>query len=505
MEIRMNVILAGYNLDSKTLAEAREYLSRCLAEMDPKSALYKDVKAYLDADHFTPETLSAAYARISRNPAPIPELRDIARLEVDKARKSNQNIIFGLGHSSVAEHAVFNFDILGVSRRVVEDIQHFRLTSHTEKSQRYIKLDDDFVIPGEIAGSAHEKAFVETIRLQNKTYHELYGKLRPFVFDSHPELAAEKRNHRLLEGWAKEDARYVVALATEAQLGMTVNARVFEHMLAKLASSPLQEARDFAKQAYEATHGLAPSIVKYTEPTEFFRDLPGMISGFRRNLPELSVEKNDLNEVIMLNYTAGAQNKVLAALLAQYEGIGMVEADGIVEKLDDAQKKELMALVTSKMATYDAVPRAFERVSAEFQMIVSAGCYGQLKRHRMATQLPARYDINLGNTIPPSISDIGEEQSLLDVIAETNTVYRQIAGDAPLAAEYILTNSHRRKVFFKANLREYYHFSRLREDAHSQWDIRNIARKVGEILRYNWPLIGGFLGGKDALKDTMEY
>jgi hypothetical protein len=148
MEIRMNVILAGYNLDSKTLAEAREYLSRCLAEMDPKSALYKDVKAYLDADHFTPETLSAAYARISRNPAPIPELRDIARLEVDKARKSNQNIIFGLGHSSVAEHAVFNFDILGVSRRVVEDIQHFRLTSHTEKSQRYIKLDDDFCYTG---------------------------------------------------------------------------------------------------------------------------------------------------------------------------------------------------------------------------------------------------------------------------------------------------------------------------------------------------------------------
>ena len=36
---------------------------------------------------FSPETLSAAYARISRFPDPVPALRQKAREEVEKARK----------------------------------------------------------------------------------------------------------------------------------------------------------------------------------------------------------------------------------------------------------------------------------------------------------------------------------------------------------------------------------------------------------------------------------
>ncbi len=82
--------------------------------------------------------MAAAYARISRNPRPVNELRRIARSEVEKARASNRNIVFEMGHSSIAEHAVFNLDILGVSRLLVEEIEKFRLASYTEKSQRYV-------------------------------------------------------------------------------------------------------------------------------------------------------------------------------------------------------------------------------------------------------------------------------------------------------------------------------------------------------------------------------
>jgi hypothetical protein len=64
----------------------------------------------------TPETISAAYARISRSPKPVDVLRQEAVQDVAKARKSNESIVFEMGHGSVAEHAVFNFDIIGVSR-----------------------------------------------------------------------------------------------------------------------------------------------------------------------------------------------------------------------------------------------------------------------------------------------------------------------------------------------------------------------------------------------------
>ena len=88
----MEITLAGFNVDLETLKE----LSRG-----------KKKKPVL-----TPETISAAYARISRSPDSPTELRKVARKEIEKARKSNRTIIFEMGHHSIAEHSVFNFDII---------------------------------------------------------------------------------------------------------------------------------------------------------------------------------------------------------------------------------------------------------------------------------------------------------------------------------------------------------------------------------------------------------
>ncbi|MGE5855939.1 MAG: FAD-dependent thymidylate synthase, partial [Syntrophaceae bacterium] len=174
----MKIILAGFNLDYETIQEARA--------VNPR------------AEQFTPETLSAAYARISRNPAPVNELRAAARREVEKARRSNQAIVFDMGHSSIAEHAVFNIDVLGVSRLLVEEIEKFRLCSYTEKSQRYVLLQDDFVIPREIRDAGLADRFTRTVKAQNEFYHRLYEGLLPWVLDQNRELAAVAANRSML-------------------------------------------------------------------------------------------------------------------------------------------------------------------------------------------------------------------------------------------------------------------------------------------------------------------
>ena len=97
-------------------------------------------------DILTPEIFSAAYARISRSAKDIGALRKQAREDVKQARESNRSIIFEMGHHSVAEHAVFNFDMIGVSRLALEEIERFRLASYTEKSQRYVTLKGDYLL-----------------------------------------------------------------------------------------------------------------------------------------------------------------------------------------------------------------------------------------------------------------------------------------------------------------------------------------------------------------------
>lgn len=68
----------------------------------------------------------------------------------------------------------------------------------------------------------------------------------------------------------------------------------------------------------------------------------------------------------------------------------------------------------------------------------------------------------------------------------------------PGLGEYILSNGHKLRVIFKANLREFYHFTRLRSDGHAQWEIRELSLKIEDILKKKIPLAAQMLKGKDA-------
>jgi len=71
----MKVDLSGFNIDSSLIKEA--------------SSLFTE-----RADAFTPETLSASYARISRSKLDIGELRRKALTEVEQARHQLPNTLY---------------------------------------------------------------------------------------------------------------------------------------------------------------------------------------------------------------------------------------------------------------------------------------------------------------------------------------------------------------------------------------------------------------------------
>ena len=155
----MIIELAGFNVDTEILNRLNKNKNEIL----------------------TPETFSAAYARISRSSKDIISLRHQAREDVEKARKSNKSIIFEMGHHSVAEHAVFNFDIMGVSRLALEEIEKFRLISNKEKSQRYVTLTGDYVIPKEIKDQKDRKLYREMVTVQNQFYRKANQVLNEFM------------------------------------------------------------------------------------------------------------------------------------------------------------------------------------------------------------------------------------------------------------------------------------------------------------------------------------
>lgn len=476
----MKIVLAGYNVDREALDEVRR--------LGP------------DRLDLTPETLSAAYARISRDPRPVDELRRVARTEVEKARRSNATIIFKMGHHSVAEHAVFNFDLMGVSRLAIEEIEKFRLCSFTEKSQRYIKLGNDFVVPEEIVRAGKRPLFLATVRAQNAFYHALYEKLRPFVLGSHPEAAADPKKQSALDGWAKEDARYTVSLATEGQLGLTINARNLELMIRRFAAKPSAEIAEIGRRLAETARAVAPSIILFTGATAYDAET---MDAFRAEAGEGTAggrnKGRDRSAIVRLwDATPDGDDLVLAALLHSATGRSYARCRAEVGGLSLRKKRALFLRVFERMEFYDSPPREFEHAVLTFEMVVSASCFAQLKRHRMATLTAQDYDPALGVTIPPSVDAVGAGREFGGIVEQTNAAYAVLKDTAGPAAAYVLTNAHRRRVLLHINARELYHLARLREDAAAQWDIRQIAAEMSRMARARLPLTMMLLCGKDA-------
>lgn len=488
----MDIILAGYNLDYETI--------RSLGKAHPELA------------SLTPETISAAYARISRSPKPVNELRASARFEVEKARQSNNNIVFEMGHSSIAEHAVFNIDVIGVSRLLVEEIEKFRLCSYTEKSQRYVLLSDDFVIPEEIRAARREEKFVQLIRRQNDFYHRLYEKLRPHVFAKHQDLAADPRNHSMIEGWAKEDARYILSLATQTQLGMTVNARNLELVLRRMASHALVEANEYGRKLYEIVKPITPSLIRYTERTDYDhltgKALAQTISTCLAEMPcgkeGLSKTRSDssaFSPVNLIHTTPDADDRVLAAFIHISTNRPLADCLYLTSSLSPSHKEEIFKTAFRYMTSHDTAPRELECVDLTYELVVSASCFAQLKRHRMATLLCQDYTPELGVTVPDSIRETGMEAAFLEMIGITETLYAELIQLAPVAANYCLTNAHRKRVLMKINARELYHIARLRADRHAQWDIRNLAVEMIAQAKAVMPLALMLATGKDSFEN----
>ncbi len=473
--------------------------------MKVKLVGYNQPVGCCDKDYATPEVLSAAFARTSRSSKSLEELVEEAKRDVPKARKSNKTIIYDMGHSSIAEHAYFNLILERISRRVIEEIERHRLVSYTEKSQRYVTFDGDYTVPSSVVKKGYEDQFREVVESCNDFYHELFNHLHEYNlskdFSKTFELmgvGSDKVKKKTIEGWSKEDARYILPMATQTQLADSINGRSLEYVIKVLRSSDIQEAREVGDLLYKEIEGLAPSLIKYTKPTDFFK----LTDKELNTVVSLLLDKKDFlnhNRDVVIHKIKNDES-IAAALIFTHSDLSFTNSLIAAHSLTYEQLRLLFQASVLYKESYDPLPREYEVGNHNYaiEFTLSSSAFAQLKRHRMATLLTQPYLIELGVTIPESIKEIGYEGKFNDMIKKVNNLYKQMVLDGinRSEAEYILTNSHKRRVLFVSNIREMHAVASLRMDPHAQWDIRNLITKAVRLWKNNYPLSLEFAGGK---------
>lgn len=459
----MQVNLAGYNIDSSLIKQ-------------------------LNSIAATPEVLSAAYARISRSPKTVTELRAEALLEIEKARKSNQNIIFEMGHSSVAEHAVFNFDIIGISRLLAETLETIRFASFTEKSQRYVTFTKDYVIPPELEGPQYsELRFEYTLLIDSlfKEYESSFKALVSYYNRIYPSLTQQERECK-----AKEDARYILPLATKTQLGMTLNARSLETLLRRLNANPFQEARQLHDLLLAPVKELCPSLLRHTGQDAF-------TGTFKAEKLRVFKDDFDLDESVRaINMTMDPDDLILTALLYEQTSGDYQRCRQRIAALDFDAKQELWQQIFAQIRPWHKMPRAFELVDITFELRMSESCWAQFKRHRVGTMIKQQRDTYEMITKPEEMDLIGHTLEWETILQRLDHLRPRLRKVFPDISPYIRINADKVKVLAKMNLREIYHFTRLRSDSHAQWEIRNLSHQMTNHIRVLCPFASSFLCGK---------
>lgn len=414
------------------------------------------------------EALAASFARCSRSSLSLLELRDQALTDVESARKSNEKIVFEMGHKSIAEHVCLNFDLSGITRFAAEFIEHHRLASFTERSQRYMNIFEKPVVPHEFQEPDKKKVFLEISEKSTALYGELSENL-------------EKKNPSKGDP-SKEDSRYALTLSAPTQLGMTVNARSLEHIIATLRNSGLAETANIADLLESEAKEHIPSLIKHTAGTAAKLAV--------RPIPSSNMNSSDVK---LVSFTENAASKIASGLIFESEGVFQEP-----EKLSEQRIQEVILKIYKNLNVHDPLPRSFELADFTFSINLSSCAFAQLKRHRMMTLLNSLPDPALGFVVPESVVRAGYENKFRDLSLQSEEAWKK--DGMKISSSYLLANSIKRTVLVKMNARELCHFSRLRMDSHSQWEIRKLAGDIIALVFEKAPLSSLLYCGKDSFE-----
>ncbi len=443
-------------------------------------------------DHLKPEVVAVAFAKCSRSPESFADIA--AELTEEKSADFHEKWVVGYGHSSVAEHANLHLAIENISILGTKIIEDNRLASYTEKSTRYQIFDrTKYYKPAKIMNSELAKEYEDTMNEIYDTYTEMYEPMKEFILKKYPrkETESEKGYAATIKARVCDNTRYLLPTATLTNLGMTANARTWEHAIVKLLSNPLEEANDIGKAIKTEALKITPTLIQFANENPFIKETSTEI----KNLTEQLLVENPepSNPVQIIDYDHNAENKLVAALLYRFSQLPYQQILKKVESMNQTEKEKVIDESLSRRANYDAPFRELEHVYYTFDILMDYGAFRDVQRHRMCTQTNQAVTVIHGYETPEEIIEAGLEEKYHTTMKKAAHLYQKIYPIFPDEAQYVVPLGFRKRTLFTWNLRELHHFISLRSGLKGHISYRRIAQACWQKLNEVQPLLAKYI------------
>ena len=430
-----------------------------------------------------PEVVAVTFAKCSRSPENFDEISK--ELDADKSRKFHEKWVVGYGHGSVAEHAVLSLAIENVSILATKVIEDNRLASYTEKSTRYQQFDKSRYYTPDLSDDL-AKVFTETADFILDKYTSIIPKMTEFVRQKYPGMP-----EILLKNKVFDNLRNMLPVCVLTNLGMTINARNLEHAIMKLMTHPLKEMNLIGDSLKQAALAVTPTLIKYTAYNSYIgeteKELEEKTSLILNDVPQ------DGKSVRLVEYDPDAVDKIVAAILYRFSNLAYETIKSKVSAISEEEKRSLIKKALEKMGPHDAPIREFEHAYYTFDILVDYGAFRDIQRHRMMTQTNQDFSPVYGFDIPSEVIESGLEKEYIDCMKAAKQTFRIISERYPKEAQYILPMAFKKRVLFKASLRELFHFIRLRSKKEGHESYRKIAQEMHKELESIQPFLANFI------------
>lgn len=447
----------------------------------------------LSSAKYGAETIAVAFAKTSRSPEPFDRIAD--ELDAEKSAQFGEKWIVGYGHSSVAEHAVLHLALENVSRLAIETIEGNRLASYTEKSTRYQQWDAQaFVRPLEMMDFSFGQSYLELMDLLFTTYARALEVLQGWGEANTPRREGEGekawKNRARLK--SVDVARFLLPASSLANVGMTINARSLEYALKKMLSSPLEEVRQIGREVKRVSAEEIPVLLKYAEPMEYLPALTSDLCAYAEPLPS----SGTVTTCRLLGAEEWAEERILASVLYRFSAVNWQDCFDHVLGMDEQDKQSLVERLFAGTNEFDVPLRELEYSTLTFDLLMDQGAYFEFKRHRMMSQTAQTLGTGLGYALPRAICEAGFEGEYCHAMDAVGMLYKQIPHWNMNAASYLVPNGYNRRVLCQLNMRELFHFVRIRTAPNAHFSIRCVARAMWEQAERVYPHFARYMNVK---------
>ncbi len=435
----------------------------------------------MDAHDLSEEQIAVAFAMTSRRPEAFDEIAE--KVSQEKAADFHERWVLGYGHASVAEHAIVHLAVENVSRLACDTLEDNRLASYTEKSSRYQVMPEDYYhVPDELAPNpALKKEYEAACQRLFQSYMTLIDGCMAHLRETTPRIASERDGayNMRLRRVATDHCRAVLPAATLTNVGVTANARTLEHAISKLFSSGLLEEQSLGDAVREQGRTITPTLIKYAEKVDYLAGASGLQLELAQRFgfppEESSVAENpgaNAPAVRLVHWDRKGEEKLAAVLLYRHSNLSYDQVWDRVKDLGAESRQAIIDECVAGIGPHDAPPREFEVVDYQFEFMMDYGAYREFKRHRMMSYLPQPLTVAHGYRIPSVVADAGLESEFNAAVSTAEDVYWKVQEVSPLAAQYLVTHAHNRRVVSKFNLRECYHLFKMRTSEEAHFSIR---------------------------------